>query len=368
MPPIFFGKNAAGGGGEGGSEAAAPKGSLKKKEEDPPSLLTLGEDHCNLIFSLLCELTRHNTVYGSARHLLGLRQTCNTARRIVDSLPVWTEMLEEMNKMNRYNVSRFGKEKKPFVWLPEAERDETYQRRSDALPDWSKNDPRIRKSWASLTSFGKCAELHAFSRETVKRIQRHLPMLYHGGMDDDVPWPGCGIPSSEGVSPSVAHTLTRIREVYHDIGYTNDISRFQVFFRLAQLNTAMKDLCRKDGPYWYRESGSANSDVVIKETRGSIPLQKAINRFYCCDEGRRDRWSGYQWGTSAHLENLAHKRAASRKLRNFLGEDMCEGIEVLGEARDNIDNIIDNLDDLDEMPSDYMYDEDFPFYSDEEIW
>ena len=275
-------------------------------------------------------------------------------------------MLEEMNKMNRYNVSRFGMEKKPFVWLPKAERDETYQRRSDAFPDWSKNDPRIRKSWASLTSFGKYAELYAFSRETVKRIQRHLPILYYGGEDDDVPWPGCGIPSSEGVSPSVALTLTRIREVYHDDGgHTNDISRsrFQVFFRLAQLNTAMKDLCRKDGPYWYRESGSANSDVVIKETRGSIPLQKAINRFYCCDEGRQDRWSGNRWGTSGHLHDLAHKRAASGKLRNFLGEDMCERIEVLGEARKNIEYIIDDLDEMDDM-----YDEDFPFYSDEDEW
>jgi hypothetical protein len=241
-------------------------------------------------------------------------------------------MLEKMNKMNRYNVSPF--DNRPFAWLPEAERDENYQKRSDALNrGWSRKDPRIRESWASLTSFGKCAELYAFSRETVERIQRHLPILEDD--DDHIPWPGCGVPSSQDVSPSVTvrNTLSRIREVYHG-GKTEISVRFRVFFRLAQLNTAMEDLRREAGPRWYRESGSANSDVVIKEDRRAS-LQKTINRFYCCNDDRQHRWSGHRWGTDDHLYYLAWKRAASRRLRKFLGEDVCERIEVLGKVRRN---------------------------------
>ena len=105
----------------------------------------------------------------------------------------------------------------------------------------------------------------------------------------------------------------------------------------------MQDLRRETGPYWYRESGSANSDVVIKEARGTS-LQKAINRFYCCYDNRQHRWSGYQWGDDDHLSSLAQKRAASDRLCDILGEDICERIEVLGEADAELENILDELD------------------------
>ena len=181
-------------------------------------------------------------------------------------------------------------------------------------------------------------------------------------MYDGIPWTGCGIPSIEGVSPSVALTVRRISEVYHG-KFSNqhyEISaRFQVFFRLAQLNTAMEDLRRESGPCWYRESGSANSDVVIEETNWTS-LRKAFNRFYCCDEGQQHRWSGKRWGTHQHLCNLARRRAASRRLRIFLGADMCERIEVLGEARNILDLIIA---DLEEMDFYSQYDEDSQSYS-----
>ena len=105
----------------------------------------------------------------------------------------------------------------------------------------------------------------------------------------------------------------------------------------------MQDLRRETGPYWYRESGSANSDVVIKEARGTS-LQKAINRFYCCYDNRQHRWSGDRWGTDDHLSSLAQKRAASDRLCDILGEDICERIEVLGEADAELENILDELD------------------------
>ena len=267
-------------------------------------------------------------------------------------MPVWAEVTEELNKMNRYNVS--PADKKPFAWLPEAEREDNYWRRSDALKGWSKRDPRIRESWASLTSFGKCANLYAFSRETVERIQTHLPIRPND--DDIIPWPGCDIPSYECVSPAAALTLKRIKEVCYDhalwlreldteVIFDEDLDisdRFAIFFRIAQLNTAMQDLRRETGPYWYRESGSANSDVVIKEARGTS-LQKAINRFYCCYDNRQHRWSGDRWGTDDHLSSLAQKRAASDRLCDILGEDMCERIEVLGEAREELEYILDEL-------------------------
>ena len=59
---------------------------------------------------------------------------------------VWDDLLLHMDRMNRYSVSPF--DNMPFVWLPEAERDENYVERRAQLKGWSKIDPRIRP-WGS---------------------------------------------------------------------------------------------------------------------------------------------------------------------------------------------------------------------------
>jgi hypothetical protein len=297
-------------------------------QEAPAVLLALGTDHCGLIFSRL-----------AVEHLICLRSTCSTAKHIVDVLEIWKEVLDEMNKINRYNICPF--DKMPFVWLPEDERDENYQKRLDKFKGWSATDPRISRSWVSLSSFGKCAELYVFSMKTVGRIQAHLQILdMHEEDADEVPWPGSEPPSPDNF-PSAVHntTLERIEDL---LDSDDGSARFWVFFRLAQLNTAMKDLCRDSGPRWYRDDGDPSSAVVIKEDRGPS-LVKAIKRYYCCDENRQHRWSGNDWGTDDHLHYLAWKRAASKRLRDLLGNRLCERIEVLEEARRNFRFIIDDI-------------------------
>jgi hypothetical protein len=325
-------------------------------QKAPAVLLTLGTDHCGLIFSRL-----------AVEHLICLRSTCSTAKRIVDVLGIWKEVLDEMNKINRYNVCPF--DKMPFVWLPEDERDENYQKRLDKFKGWSATDPRISQSWVSLSSFGKCAELYVFSMKTVGRIQAHLQILdMHEEGADEVPWPGSEPPSvldfplavcvttldrhEEGADevpwpgsepPSVLDFPTAVRDTTLErIEDLRDTARFWAFFRLAQLNTAMEDLCRDSGPRWYRDDGDPSSAVVIKEARGPS-LVKAIKRYYCCGENRQHRWSGDDWGTDDHLHYLAWNRAASMKLKDLLGSRLCERIEVLGEARRNFLFIMDSI-------------------------
>lgn len=287
--------------------AASDNASQQAAPAHPLTLMSLGTDDASLILS-------HFSAPGLAR----LRATCSTARAIVDLLPVWAEMLQEMNKINRYNISPF--DNKPFVWLPAAERDEGYDQRLEAFQGFALEDPRIARSFASLNPFDKSGRVYSFLRKSVERIQRHIP---------------------------AGDILQHI-----DSGYgKGEDPRFQAFLPLARLNTAMEDLCNSSGPRWYRDNGK-RPDRVIEEARGPL-LTAAIHRLYDCFDqvaGEipiEDRWmKDYDsandsqsdhdkdgWGSNAHLQSLALKRAASSKLRHFLGEDACERIEVLGDAR-----------------------------------
>jgi hypothetical protein len=299
------------------SNLQAPDGT----QGPPATVLTLGTDYNSLIFTRL-----------SVKHLVRLRTTCTAAKNIVDALPIWAEILEDMNKMNRYNVSPF--DNKPFAWLPKAERDENYVERWAELEGWSKKDPRMRKFWASLTSYGKCAELYVFSRETVERIHMYLPMIpfYSNNLNTDIPWPGCESPSVFDLVAFDATLRRRIWELYDTEDDFCASTRFELFFRLAQLNTVMEDLCRDSGPRWYRVDDDPVLGTVIRVTRGAS-LQKAIFRFYCCDKDSDDeesRWSRKDLASDAHLEHLGGRRAASERLRHLLGKRVCNRIEVLG--------------------------------------
>ena len=348
----------------------------------------------------------------TATHLVRLRATCSMAKDIVDALPFWDDLLLHMDRMNRYNISPF--DNMPFAWLPEAERDENYVERRAQLKGWSKIDPRIRPwglaaasfdsdpdidsihpkgPFPSLKPFTQCGELYIFSKETVDCIKAHIPMaaetLRADAIANKLPWHeppldsgensesddessdwsssvpryDCEPPAPLNPSPAVAETMSRISEVrHHRSSYTDDGSiseRFAVFFRLAQLNTAMEDLQKGSGPEWYRDMGHSlrgqprqgvgvTESGVIREARGSS-LKEAICRFYCCDDVFHltdpdlVQWMGGNWGTDLHLEYLAARRAASRELSQKLGERMCERIEVLGEARANIQEIMEHV-------------------------
>jgi hypothetical protein len=321
------------------------------------SMLSLGRDNCSLIFS-------NRRLGGSIKQLVRLRKMCKMFREAVDELRVWTELVEELNKMNRHNISPF--DNKPFFWLPEIERDENYKQRERAIRGFSREDPRIRRSWSTCKPFRKFIGVVAFSMEYVQHLQGNLPMS-KSVWRDNLPWPGSAPPSVVDPPPDIADTVDRIYELWEsrdDAG-----GRFDVFFRLAQLNTAMEDLCRDSGPCWYRvDKGPSHG---LTEARGALEpsLDKAIRRFYCCDgEAPRNplevQWTGDEWGTDRHLVYLANRRAASDRLWDMLGEDMCERIEVLGEARKKILGILDDIDGID--TSEESESEDSP--DSEELW
>jgi hypothetical protein len=324
---------------DGPKDPAAASGSASKDDTPPPPiLLSLGADDCSLILSRL-----------SARELTRLRTTCSAARVIVDALPIWSEMVLEMNLTNKFNVSPF--DSKPFVWLPEAERDEDYDERFGAFKGFALEDPRIMASFATLKPFTQCSEVYAFLRKSVERIQRHIPATFAiSGYTRACPVPGCEPSCPANPSEEVAklfEDIIRTRDEYQDGTIRNNEYAeanvcYKAFFKFARLNTAMEDLRNDAGPRWYRDNGKT-SRVVIEEAR--VPsLISAIRRFYGYDEDRGeidpdfrrggDMWG--RWGEEIHLNRLVNKTAASDKLRLFLGKIPCERIEVLGQARSSM--------------------------------
>ena len=169
-----------------------------------PILLSLGADDCSLVLSRLsaCELTR-------------LRTTCSAARAIIDALPIWSEMVFEMNLTNKFNVSPF--DSKPFVWLSEAERDEDYDARFGAFKGFALEDPRIMASFASLRPFNQCAEVYAFLRKSVERIQRHIPASFAISHY----YPVCPVPGCEPICP--ANPSEEVAKLFKDIRDARDM-------------------------------------------------------------------------------------------------------------------------------------------------
>lgn len=163
--------------------------------------------------TLLLVLPAETPVFGllSVPELLRLRATCSKARTLVDSLPVWSALLCEMDEINRFNVSPYDRE--PFILRARDEpeesmvqaggkdahadddttgleevgnvqdrskdddkdQDHTYNERIKDFTGFASGDPRIKASFASLKPFDKCALVCAFTRAAVERIQKHLP-------------------------------------------------------------------------------------------------------------------------------------------------------------------------------------------------
>lgn len=116
-------------------------------------------DHVWLIFDLL-----------SAPELVRLRATCSKARKIVDELPTWAEVLPEMNVW----MSRFF----------DSPRDDVMTMKS-MLPDLvSLTDIRIQASLICRSAgrpFLECARLYTFARTVVSNIQRQISFPPPGG-------------------------------------------------------------------------------------------------------------------------------------------------------------------------------------------
>jgi hypothetical protein len=113
--------------------------------------------------------------------------------------------------------------------------------------------------------------------------------------------------------------------------------------RLSELNVAMRDL--SSGPCIFRDDGKEG--MIELDEDSAAELRLAVNHFF-------ERYDEYGidtlmmgdavlWGDDVHIANLAKQRAASDRLIHLLGDVLCERIEVLGKARENLDNFFNSL-------------------------
>ena len=145
-------------------------------------------------------------------------------------------------------------------------------------------------------------------------------------------------------SSSEKDRVDRIWEVFDGLDEDSIPSmRFCAMMRLSELNVAMRDLW--SGPCIFRDDGKEG--MIELDEDSAAELRLAVNHFF-------ERYDEYGidtlmmgdavlWGDDVHIANLAKQRAASDRLRHLLGDVLCERIEVLGKARENLHNFFDGL-------------------------
>jgi hypothetical protein len=146
----------------------------------------------------------------SAPELARLRATCSRARGLVDSLAIWNEIVQAINKNNSFNLVRWNDNWRgePFVLratgggkdLEAGRKEDDYNKKQDKeyherMEDFTgpenafaSKDPRIQASFASLKPFEQCSKLYLFTRAAVERIQKHLPLLMAEGENYPLLW------------------------------------------------------------------------------------------------------------------------------------------------------------------------------------
>lgn len=155
--------------------------------------------------SSLLSLPTNTLIFGliSAPELVRLRTSCKQARELVDSLTIWNEIVQAMNKNNTFNLTceHHDRSGQPFVLqatggggknLEEGQEDGYDKKQDKEYREWMQDftgpenafaskDPRIQASFASLRPFDQCSKLYLFTRAAVERIQNHLPLLMEEG-------------------------------------------------------------------------------------------------------------------------------------------------------------------------------------------
>jgi hypothetical protein len=133
--------------------------------------------------------------------------------------------------------------------------------------------------------------------------------------------------------------VDRIWEVFDGLDEDSIPSvRFCAIMRLAELNVLMSDMSCEDGTCIFRND---DKDGMIH----SGDLHRALDCYFGgFDEYGNDVMGDADlWGDDNHILHLATQRAAGDRLRHLLGDVLCDRIEVLGEARQNLRNFLHSL-------------------------